>query len=147
MPGRDELGDALLGPHRGDGAGRRDVGELRAGPGVSRHPTARSTACWCGPWPCPIRRWPGFFGIVADVSRPGRRAVDHGRRRASASQLLVEHSPDGIIVHQDGLIVYTNPAAAAHGGARRRPRRLGRPITLVHHPDDLGKHDGPAGRS
>ena len=57
----------------------------------------------------------GFFGIMADVSDPGSVpwvTADVGERL----ELLVEHSPDGIIVHQEGIIVYANPAALHFAG-------------------------------
>ena len=79
-----------------------------------------------------------FFGIVADVSEPGDVpwiTADVGERL----QLLVEHSPDGIMVHQEGLVVYTNPAAVRMVGLSSTTEGLGRPIASFIHPDDLGK--------
>ncbi len=72
-----------------------------------------------------------FFGIMADVSEPGDVpwvTADVGERL----QLLVEHSPDGIIVHQDGIIVYANPAAVHFVGLSSATEALGQPIRLVH---------------
>ncbi|HUY22620.1 MAG TPA: EAL domain-containing protein [Acidimicrobiales bacterium] len=77
-----------------------------------------------------------FLGIVADVTEPGDVpwvTADVGERL----QLLVEHSPDGIIVHQDGLIVYTNPAAVRMVGLSSASDALGKPITSFISPDDL----------
>ena len=77
-----------------------------------------------------------FFGIIADVSEPGEVpwvTADVGERL----QLLVEHSPDAIIVHQDGLVVYTNPAGLRMGGLSSLGEALGRSITSFIHPDDL----------
>ena len=77
-----------------------------------------------------------FFGIIADVSEPGEVpwvTADVGERL----ELLVEHSPDAIIVHQDGLVVYTNPAGLRMGGLSSLGEALGRSITSFIHPDDL----------
>ncbi|HTT86124.1 MAG TPA: PAS domain S-box protein, partial [Acidimicrobiales bacterium] len=77
-----------------------------------------------------------FFGIAADVSEPGDVpwiTADVGERL----QLLVEHSPDGIIVHQEGLVVYTNPAAVRMVGLSTAAEGLGRPIANWLHADDL----------
>jgi len=77
-----------------------------------------------------------FLGIVADVSEPGDVpwvTADVAERL----QLLVEHSPDGIIVHQDGLVVYTNPAAVRMVGLSSSAEGLGRPITSFISPVDL----------
>jgi len=77
-----------------------------------------------------------FVGIVADVTEPGETTwvtADVGERL----QLLVEHSPDGIIVHQDGLVVYTNPAAVRMVGLSTAGDALGKPITSFISPEDL----------
>ena len=79
-----------------------------------------------------------FFGIAADVSEPGDVpwiTADVGERL----QLLVEHSPDGIVVHQEGLVVYTNPAAVRMVGLHSATEALGRSIASFIHPEDLGK--------
>jgi len=77
-----------------------------------------------------------FLGIIADVSEPEDVpwiTADVGERL----QLLVEHSPDGIIVHQDGLVVYTNPAAVRMVGLSSPGEALGRPITNFVSQNDL----------
>jgi diguanylate cyclase (GGDEF)-like protein/PAS domain S-box-containing protein len=77
-----------------------------------------------------------FLGIVADVSEPGDVpwiTADVGERL----QLLVEHSPDGIIVHQEGLVVYTNPAAVRMVGLTAPGDALGKPITAFISQADL----------
>ena len=93
-----------------------------------------------------------FLGIVADISEPGEVpwvTADVAERL----QLLVEHSPDGIIVHQDGLVVYTNPAALRMVGLSSPAEGLGKPITSFVSPDDLtsvitrlAQLHGPRGR-
>jgi diguanylate cyclase (GGDEF)-like protein/PAS domain S-box-containing protein len=77
-----------------------------------------------------------ILGIVADVTVPGEVpwvTADVGERL----QLLVEHSPDAIIVHQDGLLVYTNPAGLRMAGLKSLADLLGRSITSFISPDDL----------
>ncbi len=79
-----------------------------------------------------------FFGIAADVSEPGDVpwiTADVGERL----QLLVEYSPDGIVVHQEGLVVYGNPAALRMVGLHSPTEALGRPIASFIHAEDLGK--------
>lgn len=53
-------------------------------------------------------------------------------------QLLVEHSPDGIVVHQDGVVVYANAAAARMAGLDDPAQSLGQPMTSFLHPDHVG---------
>ena len=48
---------------------------------------------------------------------------------------LVELSPDAILIHQDGAIVFANAAAAALVGAGEPGALVGRPIVGVVHPD------------
>jgi diguanylate cyclase (GGDEF)-like protein/PAS domain S-box-containing protein len=79
----------------------------------------------------------GCFGIMADVTEPGSVpwvTADVGERL----ELLVEHSPDGIIVHQEGIIVYANPAALRFAGLASSSEALGKPMTLFIRPEDIG---------
>jgi diguanylate cyclase (GGDEF)-like protein/PAS domain S-box-containing protein len=74
-----------------------------------------------------------FLGIVTDVTHSGEVpwvTVDVTRRL----ELLVEHSPDAIVVHQDGKIVYANPAAAKIVGEDLMAD-MGKPISSYLHPD------------
>ncbi|HXW34192.1 MAG TPA: EAL domain-containing protein [Acidimicrobiales bacterium] len=76
-----------------------------------------------------------FFGIAAEVASADRSpwvASDVAERL----QLLVEHSPDGIIVHQDGILVYGNAAAARIVGMDRN-LGVGKPLTAFLHPEDI----------
>ena len=81
---------------------------------------------------------------AVSVPRHRRRRLGARRRRrgspptsAERLTLLVEHSPDAIIVHQDGLVVYTNPAGLRMGGVKSLDDAIGRPITSFISPDDL----------
>ncbi|MEU4838409.1 diguanylate cyclase domain-containing protein [Nocardia testacea] len=65
-----------------------------------------------------------------------------GERRASAAEQLahryrslVEHSPDGICVHERGIVVYANPAALRIMGAKNLAEVLGQHIARFVHPD------------
>jgi diguanylate cyclase (GGDEF)-like protein/PAS domain S-box-containing protein len=76
-------------------------------------------------------------GVIADVSNPGTASwvnTDVGQRL----QLLVEHTPDGIIVHQQGVILYANPAALRFAGLETMADAVGKPMTLFVHPEHIG---------
>lgn len=49
---------------------------------------------------------------------------------------LVEWSPEGIGVHQDGILVYANPAAAKLWGAASAQQVIGEPVMRFVHADD-----------
>ncbi|MEO7939682.1 MAG: PAS domain S-box protein, partial [Burkholderiaceae bacterium] len=49
---------------------------------------------------------------------------------------LVEWSPEGIGIYQDGILVYANPAAAHLWGAPSARDVVGKPIMQFVHPDD-----------
>ncbi|BEP12146.1 EAL domain-containing protein [Acidothermaceae bacterium B102] len=53
-------------------------------------------------------------------------------------RLLAELSPDGLIVHQDGVIVYANPAGLRLAGAAQDSDLLGKSIIGFVHSDDIG---------
>ncbi|TLW93111.1 EAL domain-containing protein [Saccharomonospora piscinae] len=68
-----------------------------------------------------------LVGIASDVTER------HGNAQTLADladryRLLVEFSPDGICVHQDGRLVYVNPAVARFVAAEEPAELLGRPI-------------------
>ncbi len=50
-------------------------------------------------------------------------------------RLLVELSPDGIAIHQNGLLVYANPACLHMLGASSPDMVLGKPVLDLVHPD------------
>jgi diguanylate cyclase (GGDEF)-like protein/PAS domain S-box-containing protein len=67
-------------------------------------------------------------GIVTDVSRQradGRTIADLIDRY----RLLVELSPDGLVVHQNGMVVYANPSACRFVRAVAEADLVGHPIT------------------
>lgn len=68
--------------------------------------------------------------------------VGMGDRRASAAEQLahryrslVEHSPDGICVHERGIVVYANPACLRIVRARNLAEVLGQDIARFVHPE------------
>ncbi|TNC22867.1 sensor domain-containing protein [Amycolatopsis alkalitolerans] len=79
-----------------------------------------------------------LFGIAHDVTDR------HEERRELADladryRLLVEMSPDIIVVHQDGAIVYANPAAVKFAGGDSPTALVGNPI--VDHVDPGSQAD------
>jgi PAS domain S-box-containing protein len=72
--------------------------------------------------------------IVRDdtARRRAERIVEESEERY---RLLVDLSPYGIAVHQDGRIVFANPAALGMFGARTPEDLIGRPIMDVVHTD------------
>ncbi|WP_233531071.1 diguanylate cyclase domain-containing protein [Antrihabitans sp. YC2-6] len=57
---------------------------------------------------------------------------------AERYRLLVEHSPDTIVVHAAGRLVYVNPAGVRLLGAGSEGEIVGRPISDFLHPDSCG---------
>ena len=72
-------------------------------------------------------------GVATDVTR---RHVDQEALAdlADRYRLLVELSPDAIVVHEAGVLTYTNPAGIRFLGARSAEEIVGRPITDFVHP-------------
>lgn len=65
-----------------------------------------------------------------DSSRPADPAELRFRR-------MVDHSPDPMCVHADGLVVYVNPAGVRGIGAENAEQLVGRMITDFLHPDSI----------
>ncbi|WP_434444002.1 sensor domain-containing protein [Lentzea sp. E54] len=75
-----------------------------------------------------------LVGVVADVTRRHAQQQELADL-ADRYRLLVELSPEAIVVHEAGLLVYANPAAVRFVRARSAGEVLGRPITDFVHPD------------
>jgi diguanylate cyclase (GGDEF)-like protein/PAS domain S-box-containing protein len=75
----------------------------------------------------------GLTGVATDVTK---RHVDQQALAdlADRYRLLVELSPDAIVVHEAGVLTYTNPAGIRFLGARSAEEIVGRPITDFVHP-------------
>ncbi|MET8651248.1 MULTISPECIES: sensor domain-containing diguanylate cyclase [Nocardia] len=50
---------------------------------------------------------------------------------------LVEHTPDGICVHEDGVVVYVNRATVRLLAAEDADQLIGQPLTRFVHPDSV----------
>jgi diguanylate cyclase (GGDEF)-like protein/PAS domain S-box-containing protein len=77
-----------------------------------------------------------FLGVVADVTDPESLpwvSVSVAERL----ELLIEHSPDGIIVHQGGVIVYANPAAVRFAGLSSAAECVGKAMTAFISREDV----------
>ncbi|MCM6778813.1 diguanylate cyclase [Nocardia sp. CDC159] len=63
-------------------------------------------------------------------------AVD-AEQLAQRYRTLVEHSPDGVVVHERGVVVYANPAMMRLLAADSVDRIIGRPVTWFVHPSSV----------
>ncbi|MEO9328981.1 putative bifunctional diguanylate cyclase/phosphodiesterase [Gordonia aurantiaca] len=78
----------------------------------------------------------GGGGSSAPHAGSGPPSVDAAV--ADRYRLLLDLSPDAIVVHQDGALVYANSAALTFACADRpRSEMLGRPLSDFVHPDDV----------
>jgi diguanylate cyclase (GGDEF)-like protein/PAS domain S-box-containing protein len=75
----------------------------------------------------------GAFGIQRDITER-RRSEEALHASEERYRLLVEHSPDGILIHHNGIVEFANPAAAAILGGRVG-ELIGRNILDFVHPD------------
>ncbi|HEX8848336.1 MAG TPA: PAS domain S-box protein [Gemmatimonadaceae bacterium] len=84
-----------------------------------------------------LRRDPAVNGLVIhcrDVS--AQRQAEQALRESEARyRQLVELSPDGIMVHEDGCVLYCNPAVARMVGAATTEELIGRSPMEFIHPD------------
>jgi diguanylate cyclase (GGDEF)-like protein/PAS domain S-box-containing protein len=78
----------------------------------------------------------GCVGVVGDVTtdRQVERALQEQTERY---RLLLELSPDGIVVHENGLIRWANQAAANFVGVPDLNEYLGESLARFVHPDSL----------
>ncbi len=75
--------------------------------------------------------------LIAKVSRLGERARSEAALRESEERYrqLVELSPNGILLHNEGKIVFINTAGLKLFGASHPEQLLGRPVMDLVHPD------------
>ena len=87
-------------------------------------------------------------GAVVELIRAGaeRRRAERGRARADESfRRMIEASPDLILVHREGRIVYANPSALERLG-RKEPAVDGTLLSaIVVSPDTRGRPDAARG--
>jgi diguanylate cyclase (GGDEF)-like protein/PAS domain S-box-containing protein len=77
-----------------------------------------------------------------DSSAPDDGSARHGDTGRpdvgeASFRRLVDRSPDGIVVHQDGRVVYANLTAIRWTAAQYADQVLGRPLTEFLHPDSI----------
>ncbi len=76
----------------------------------------------------------GYRGMVRDISER-KRYMDMLHESEERYRLLVELSPEAVVVHSDGRIVYSNPAGANLFGAPDPELLVGKPVRELVHPD------------
>jgi PAS domain S-box-containing protein len=75
-----------------------------------------------------------YDGSLVDITEQ-RRSEEALRASEARYRALVESSPDGIGIHQDGRVVFVNPAGARLLGAQSPDELVGKPIEDIIHPD------------
>ena len=83
----------------------------------------------------------GLFGISRDITE--RRKMNQSLRDSEARyRTMTEHSPDAIVVHRAGRILYVNPAAVRMAGVASADDALGRRVldfAPVDSRDEIGR--------
>ena len=74
-----------------------------------------------------------IFGNITDRKLNEEKLKESEQRYRT----LFEKTPDGIVVHCDGKIVFINPAAVKIGGGKSESDFIGKSITELVHPDSL----------
>lgn len=77
---------------------------------------------------------PRFLGVTYDITER-KRIEDAIHESEERYRTVVEMSPDAIIIHQQGKIVFVNPTAVQLFGAVDLDDLIGRPIIDLVHPD------------
>ncbi|MEW6112660.1 MAG: PAS domain S-box protein [Thermodesulfobacteriota bacterium] len=75
-----------------------------------------------------------FVSHVQDLTE-GKRAEEAAKDSEERYRHLVEMSPDGVAVHQEGRLVFVNPAGARMMGAESPEQLIGKPIQGIVHPE------------
>nr|WP_306220204.1 diguanylate cyclase [Cohnella sp. WQ 127256] len=78
-----------------------------------------------------------FFAIIATwmMFRTTKQALKNTFDSERRYRRLVDHSPDAIAVHQDGIVVFANPACAQLMGVDDSAQLIGMPmLKFVHQP-------------
>jgi PAS domain S-box-containing protein len=75
-----------------------------------------------------------YDGSLVDITEQ-RRSEEALRASEARYRALVESSPDGIGIHQDGRVVFVNPAGARLLGAQSPDELVGKSVMDLLHPD------------
>lgn len=97
--------------------------------GVMRHYITTRT-----PWRDSDDNIIGLIGVARDVTDKVR-AERSLRTSEERYRQLVEHSPEAIIVHRDGILLYINKTGAGIFGGGDADAFIGRPLATFVHPD------------
>ncbi|MEO6779087.1 MAG: EAL domain-containing protein [Gemmatimonadaceae bacterium] len=123
---RDAAAAASGTPHVSDFTARDPDGVMR------QYVTTRT------PWRDSDGRVIGIIGVSRDVT-DRVRAERSLRTSEERYRQLVEQSPEAIIVHRDGELLYINKTGAAILGAGDAEGFIGRPLTSFVHPDSCAR--------
>jgi two-component system sporulation sensor kinase A len=77
-----------------------------------------------------------FVGIERDITEK-KKAEAELKESEERYRVLVESSPEPIVVYEDYIIVFVNPAALQLIGAESAEEMIGEPVSRFLHPDDL----------
>jgi PAS domain S-box-containing protein len=75
-----------------------------------------------------------IYGVTRDITEQ-KKAQDTLRESEDRYRTLVEISPDAVILHEKGKIVFMNPAAVTLLGARRPEEIIGKKVLDIVHSD------------
>ncbi|MCM2465967.1 PAS domain S-box protein [Methanoculleus oceani] len=75
-----------------------------------------------------------LIGMIENIT-DRKRAEDALRESEERYRSLVELMPDAVVVHQDGIIVYVNPACVRIAGAGSPEEIVGKPLDLFVSPE------------
>ena len=99
---------------------------IRTSPARALDPSTALSGCFNGI----------YTGVAIDIT--GQQKFQRELRGlVERYRLLTEVSPDPVVVHQHGLLVYGNRAALQLAGGGTVPDHIGRPITDFIHPSDI----------